>query len=64
MKLQKRKLSTPNYDTNQIDANEKNQFKSTCEVKTLNLVTEGVGRNKKEADQEAAFKMLNKLTEK
>jgi ribonuclease-3 len=61
--LQKRKLSTPNYNTDQIDANEKNQFKSTCEVKTLNMVTEGVGRNKKEADQEAALKMLNKLTE-
>jgi len=58
--LQKRKISLPVYETSE-DNLENDQFESVCSIKELDLVSNGVGKNKKEADQDAAQKMLKQL---
>jgi ribonuclease-3 len=56
--LQQRKVDLPIYKLN--DENEEN-FNVICEVRELDLLSEGQGKNKKEAEQNAAANLLEKL---
>ena len=56
--LQQRKVDLPIYKLN--DENEEN-FNVICEVRELDLLSEGQGKNKKEAEQNAAANLLKKL---
>ena len=56
--LQQRKVDLPIYKLN--DKNEES-FNVTCEVRELDLLSEGQGKNKKEAEQNAAANLLEKL---
>ena len=56
--LQQRKVDLPIYKLN--DENEES-FNVICEVKELDLLSEGQGKNKKEAEQNAAANLLEKL---
>ena len=56
--LQQRKVDLPIYKL--TDENEKS-FNVTCEVRELDLLSEGQGKNKKEAEQNAAANLLEKL---
>ena len=56
--LQKRKVDLPVYKLN--DENEES-FNVICEVQELDLLSEGQGKNKKEAEQNAAANLLKKL---
>jgi ribonuclease-3 len=56
--LQQRKVDLPIYKLN--DENEEN-FNVICEVRELGLLSEGQGKNKKEAEQNAAANLLEKL---
>ena len=59
--LQQRKVDLPIYKLN--DENEES-FNVICEVKELDLLSEGQGKNKKEAEQNAAANLLEKLINK
>ena len=59
--LQQRKVDLPIYKLN--DENEEN-FNVICEVRELGLLSEGQGKNKKEAEQNAAANLLEKLINK
>ena len=56
--LQQRKVDLPIYKLN--DENEES-FNVICEVRELDLLSEGQGKNKKEAEQNAAANLLEKL---
>ena len=56
--LQQRKVDLPIYKLN--DENE-DSFNVICEVRELDLLSEGQGKNKKEAEQNAAANLLEKL---
>ena len=56
--LQQRKVDLPIYKLN--DENE-DSFNVICEVRELDLLSEGQGKNKKEAEQNAAANLLKKL---
>ena len=56
--LQQRKVDLPVYKLN--DENEES-FNVICEVQELDLLSEGQGKNKKEAEQNAAANLLKKL---
>ena len=56
--LQQRKVNLPIYKLN--DENEES-FNVICEVRELDLLSEGQGKNKKEAEQNAAANLLEKL---
>ena len=56
--LQQRKVDLPIYKLN--DENEEN-FNVICEVRELDLLSEGQGKNKKEAEQNAAANLVEKL---
>ena len=56
--LQQRKVNLPIYKLN--DENEES-FNVICEVRELDLLSEGQGKNKKEAEQNAAANLLKKL---
>lgn len=56
--LQQRKVDLPIYKLN--DENEES-FNVICEVRELDLLSEGQGKNKKEAEQNAAANLLKKL---
>jgi len=56
--LQQRKVDLPIYKLN--DENEES-FNVICEVRELDLLSEGQGKNKKEAEQNAAANLLAKL---
>ena len=56
--LQQRKVNLPIYKLN--DENEES-FNVICEVRELDLLSEGQGKNKKEAEQNAAANLLKKI---
>ena len=56
--LQQRKVDLPIYKLN--DENE-DSFNVICEVRELDLLSEGQGKSKKEAEQNAAANLLEKL---
>ena len=56
--LQQRKVDLPIYKLN--DEN-KDSFNVICEVRELDLLSKGQGKNKKEAEQNAAANLLEKL---
>jgi ribonuclease-3 len=58
--LQKRKIRLPLYESIQNDE-DNDQFKSVCSIKELDLIVHGIGVSKKDADQDAAKKMLGRL---
>ena len=59
--LQKRKVELPVYKLNYEN---EESFNVICEVRELELLSEGQGKNKKEAEQDAAAKLLEKLINK
>ena len=56
--LQQRKVDLPVYKLNYEN---EESFKVICEVRELDLLSEGQGKNKKEAEQNAAANLLKKL---
>lgn len=56
--LQQRKVDLPVYKLNYENDE---SFNVICEVQELNLLSEGQGKNKKEAEQNAAANLLEKL---
>ena len=58
--LQKRKIRLPLYESIQNDE-DNDQFKSVCSIEELDLIVHGIGVSKKDADQDAAKKMLGRL---
>ena len=56
--LQQRKVDLPVYKLNYEN---EESFKVICEVRELDLLSEGQGKNKKEAEQNAAANLLEKL---
>ena len=56
--LQQRKVDLPVYKLNYENDE---SFKVICEVRELDLLSEGQGKNKKEAEQNAAANLLKKL---
>ena len=59
--LQKRKVELPVYKLNYEN---EESFNVICEVRELELLSEGQGKNKKEAEQDAAANLLEKLINK
>ena len=59
--LQKRKVKLPVYKLNYEN---EESFNVICEVRELELLSEGQGKNKKEAEQDAAANLLEKLISK
>ena len=59
--LQKRKVKLPVYKLNYENDE---SFNVICEVQELDLLSEGQGKNKKEAEQDAAANLLEKLISK
>ncbi|MDA9636943.1 ribonuclease III [SAR86 cluster bacterium] len=58
--LQKRKIRLPLYESIQNDE-DNDQFKSVCSIEELDLIVHGIGVSKKDADQDAAKKILGRL---
>ena len=56
--LQQRKVDLPIY---KLTDESKERFNVICEVQELDLLSEGKGKNKKEAEQNAAANLLKKL---
>ena len=56
--LQQRKVDLPIY---KLTYENEKSFNVTCEVRELDLLSEGQGKNKKEAEQNAAANLLKKL---
>ena len=56
--LQQRKVDLPIY---KLTDESKERFNVICEVRELDLLSEGQGKNKKEAEQNAAANLLKKL---
>ena len=56
--LQQRKVDLPIY---KLTDESKERFNVICEVRELDLLSEGQGKNKKEAEQNAAANLLEKL---
>ena len=59
--LQQRKVDLPVYKLNYENDE---SFNVICEVQELDLLSEGQGKNKKEAEQDAAANLLEKLINK
>ena len=59
--LQKRKVELPVYKLNYEN---EESFNVICQVRELELLSEGQGKNKKEAEQDAAANLLEKLISK
>lgn len=61
--LQAQKIPLPQYHLKQVDGDEHDQiFHVICEVAHLKLCTEGKGDNRRKAEQQAAKKLLERLT--
>jgi ribonuclease-3 len=63
-KLQKNRHELPTYEIKCLSGDEHNlHFVATCILKSHNLLTEGFGKSKKAAEEDAARKMINQLNE-
>lgn len=63
--IQARHLNLPAYDIIETSGPEHEMvFKVECRLEALNLITVGVGKGKKQASQDAAYKLLQLLQEK
>ncbi|CAM4425780.1 MAG: Ribonuclease 3 [Legionellaceae bacterium] len=60
--LQKKKLELPIYTITSIKGEQHEQiFHVTCQIEKYNYVTEGIGKSRRDAEQEAAKKYLDHL---
>lgn len=63
--IQARHLSLPVYEIIETSGPEHEMvFKVECRLETLNLIAIGIGKGKKQASQDAAYKLLQLLQEK
>lgn len=63
--IQARHLNLPAYDIIETSGPEHEMvFKVECRLEALNLITVGIGKGKKQASQDAAYKLLQLLQEK
>ena len=61
--LQSKNCGLPEYETQEINKNNKISFKTLCKIKEHNICENGVGGNKRKSQQESAAKALNKITQ-